>query len=67
VCKGETKEKTDAGTIPYMPPEVHTGENTESCPGIDIWALGIMMYLMLFGEYPFKGESEEELIWAIVE
>jgi len=27
----------------------------------DIWALGVMMFVMLLGYFPFKGNSDEEL------
>ena len=35
-------------------------------PKIDIWSLGIMMYLMLFGEFPFFSEDENELARMVV-
>jgi len=27
----------------------------------DIWALGVMMFVMLMGYFPYKGSSDEEL------
>lgn len=27
----------------------------------DIWALGVMMFVMLMGYFPYKGNSDEEL------
>lgn len=27
----------------------------------DMWALGILLYLMLFGKFPFKATTEKEL------
>lgn len=27
----------------------------------DIWALGVMMFVMLTGYFPYKGNSDEEL------
>jgi serine/threonine protein kinase len=27
----------------------------------DIWALGVMMFVMLVGYFPYKGSSDEEL------
>lgn len=41
----------------YMAPELLQGDNA-SDPKIDIWSLGIMMYSMIIGEYPFGGGGE---------
>lgn len=66
VCKNNQKEKTDAGTLSYMPPEVLSGSNSEAGPGIDIWALGCMLYAMVIGVMPFTGKTEEELYNSIL-
>lgn len=42
-----------------MAPEIYTGEYDEK---IDMWSLGIMIYLMLSGNYPYKVESEEKFL-----
>jgi calcium-dependent protein kinase len=31
----------------------------------DIWAIGILMYVMLSGKYPFTGRTNNELFEAI--
>lgn len=38
----------------------------ETSPAIDVWAIGIMFYSMLFGTLPFNGDTEEETIDKIV-
>ena len=38
----------------------------ETSPAIDVWAIGIMFYTMLFGTLPFNGDTEEETIDKIV-
>jgi serine/threonine protein kinase len=43
-----------------MPPEVLIGFN-ESSPKIDVWALGIMLYALIMGTFPFKSSNKEEL------
>ncbi|MGC4046671.1 MAG: protein kinase [Armatimonas sp.] len=44
---------TVCGTEKYMAPEIL--ENTPYNISVDIWAVGILLYFMLFAEYPFKG------------
>ena len=38
---------------------------TESNPKIDVWALGIILYSLLFGKLPFNGTSNSEVIKSI--
>ena len=56
-CKGNNIEKTDAGTLRYMSPEVTQGLDTKASPAIDFWALGVMIYCMVFYQYPFNGDT----------
>ncbi len=46
-----------AGTPEYMAPEQIRGRAPQ--PSIDIYALGILMYEMIVGELPFRGEIKE--------
>jgi len=47
------------GTFQYMAPEIGKGIYGK---GIDIYALGIILYEVLTGEVPFDGESSQEII-----
>ena len=58
--KGTAAERHNAGSIKYMSPELLQGDNA-SDPKIDIWSLGILMYAMILGEYPFDGETREKI------
>ena len=59
VFDGENNTMKGAvGTTFYMAPEVLTGQYTEKC---DVWALGVILYIMLCGKPPFYSQNEEEL------
>ena len=42
----------------YMAPEILLGR-TESDPKIDVWSMGVMLYAMIMGRYPFEARNEE--------
>ncbi len=42
-----------------MAPESLMGKAIDSAPSIDVWAIGIMFYSMLFGNLPFFADDEE--------
>ena len=43
-----------AGTAYYIAPEVLRGSYTKHC---DMWSLGVVMFIMLFGYPPFDAED----------
>jgi serine/threonine-protein kinase len=52
------------GTIGYMAPEVIQGGMADARS--DIFSFGILLYEMLSGKLPFRGEHEAALIYSIV-
>jgi len=60
-------DKVDAGTLAYMAPESLERKYDEwgrrmfinTTYAIDVWAIGIMYYCMLYGYRPFLGEELE--------
>ena len=59
----DQKMHTILGTPYYIAPEVLKGNYDEKC---DIWSIGALTYIMLCGEPPFKGKSNNEIFMKII-
>jgi serine/threonine protein kinase len=52
------------GTTVYMSPEQSRGEKTDQ--RTDIWSLGVVLYEMVTGRMPFRGDYEQAVVYSIM-
>jgi len=57
--------KTFCGSSYYAPPEICSGQIYDG-EKADVWSIGVLLYMMMVGEYPFDDENDAKLINKIL-
>ncbi len=59
-----TKEGSTLGTVNFMSPEQVKGLDVDR--RTDIWALGVVLYQMISGRQPFRGDYDQSIFYSIL-
>jgi len=59
-----TKTSSTLGTVAYMAPEQVRGEAMDH--RADVWSLGVVLFEMISGKLPFKGDYEQSMMYSII-
>ncbi len=61
VERNSTRHGVVVGTPAYMPPEQARADRSKMGPWSDVWALGAILYALLYGRAPYRGKPNEVL------
>lgn len=62
----DEKMRTSCGTLAYSAPELLLGEPYDGTK-VDVWGLGLMLYILLYGGNPFMQINDNETLTRILD
>lgn len=60
------KLETSCGSLAYSAPEILLGDSYDA-PAVDIWSLGVLLYMLVCGEPPFNETNDSETLTMIMD